>query len=79
VKLVGVLLTACVVLAAAQATLAVICVLLLAWVVYGLFVFPKEMIGLLAIFAVLGLLHAQPLACLGLVTLAIIAKLILRY
>lgn len=74
-KLLGILLTACVVLAAAQAAMAVIAVLLLAWVIFGLFVCPREMIALIGFLALVGVFQVQPLACLGILALLIIAKL----
>lgn len=74
-KLLGILLTACVVLAAAQAAMAVMAVLLLGWVIFGLFVCPREMISLIAFLALVGLFQVQPLACLGVIALAIVAKM----
>lgn len=74
-KLLGILLTACVVMAAAQAAMAVMALLLLAWVIWGLFVCPREMFGLIGFLALVGVFQVQPLACLGIVALMIIAKM----
>jgi hypothetical protein len=77
-RLLGILLTALVVIAAAQATMAVLAILLVAGVVWCLFVCPKELFGLMGLAAVIGLFHAQPLASLGVVALLVIAKLLRR-
>jgi hypothetical protein len=75
-KLLGILLTACVVIAAAQAIMAVLAILLVAGVIFGLFVCPREMISLIFLLALIGVFQVQPLACLVVVALMIIAKLI---
>lgn len=73
-KMVGVLVTACVVLAAAQAVIAVLAMLALGGVVYGLFVSPKETLGLVCLMLIVGLLQAQPLAWVGIFAIAMVVK-----
>ncbi len=77
-KMLLIILTAGVVLAAAQATMAVIAVILLAWFVWSLFTCPKELLALLGFLAMVGLMHAQPLAFLGVLALMTIASMLRR-
>lgn len=72
------LITACVVLAAAQAAIAVLAMLALGGVVYGLFVAPRETLGLIGLFAVLGFAQTHPAVCLGIAAAAIVINLIHR-
>jgi hypothetical protein len=74
-KLLGILLVALVVLASAQAAMAVLCVLLLVGVIWALLTCPKELFGLVGLLAMVGVFQAQPLACLGILALLIIAKI----
>jgi quinol-cytochrome oxidoreductase complex cytochrome b subunit len=74
-RLFGILITACVVLAAAQAIATALCILLLLAFIYGLFAAPRETFGLLGLLLAVGLIERHPLACLGLVALMAIARL----
>ena len=72
----GILITACVVLAAAQAAIAVLAMLALGGVVYGLFVAPRETLALLGMMVLGSAFQAYPLLFLGVVGLiALIGKL----
>lgn len=73
-KLLGIFLTACVVLAAAQAVATALCVLLVAGLVYGLFAAPRETLGFLGLILVGGLFQANPLAFLAVVALLTITR-----
>lgn len=77
-KVMAALLTACVVLAAAQAVAVVLCLLLIAGVGYGFMTAPRETVGLVGLLCACGLVQAQPLACLGIVALLVTAKLASR-
>ena len=73
-KLLGILLTACVVLAAAQAVATALYVLLLAGLAYSLFVAPRETLGFLGLILIGGFVQAHPLAFLTVVVLLAIAR-----
>lgn len=75
-KWLGILLAAGAIIAAARAVAVVLCCLMLIGLVYALFNCPRELFGLLGICLIVGLVQAQPLACLGLVALMVIANLI---
>lgn len=77
-KLLGIFLTACVVLATAQAAAVALAILLLCGLIYSLFIAPKETLGFIALFLVLGAFQAYPLAFLGVVAILAIAKLVGR-
>jgi quinol-cytochrome oxidoreductase complex cytochrome b subunit len=77
-KMLGFLITACVVLAAAQAAIAVLAVFALGGLVYGLFVAPRETLGLIGLLAVVGLVQSHPAACLGIAATGVMIKLINR-
>ncbi|EXS68111.1 hypothetical protein BF95_01300 [Sphingobium sp. Ant17] len=76
--MIGILLTACIVLAAAQAMAVALSLLLLCVLIYSLFSAPRETLGFLALLFVAGLFQAQPLAFLCLVVLMVVAKIIQR-
>lgn len=78
VKLLGIFVTACVVLAAAQAAAAVLALLLVCSLLYGLFAFPKELLGLIALCIIGGLIRVHPLPCLGLTALISLVALFRR-
>jgi quinol-cytochrome oxidoreductase complex cytochrome b subunit len=78
VRLLGILITACIILAAAQAMAVVLCVLLVAALIYGLFVCPREMLGMIGLLLVAGMWQAYPLAFLGLVALIAVVRLLTR-
>jgi hypothetical protein len=75
VKLLGIFITACVVLAAAQAVLSV---LFLTAIVYGIFVHPRETFALLAFCLLAALVECYPLPCIGLAALTAIAAVMRR-
>jgi hypothetical protein len=78
VRLLGIFVTACVVLAAAQAIAAALAILLLIAFIYGIFAYPRETLGLLAFSVLAGMVEAHPLPCLGVAALAIVARLLHR-
>jgi len=73
-RLLGIFLTACMVLAAAQAVATALCILLVVALIFGLVAAPREILGLLGLTIVVGLLRCYPLACLGLIALMAIAR-----
>lgn len=75
-RLIGVFLTACVVLAAAQAMAALLMVLLLIGFVFSLFVAPKETLGFIGILLVAGMWQAQPILFIVLISLLSLVRLI---
>ena len=77
-RLLGILLVACVVLAAAQAVALALAVLLMVSLIYGLFTAPRETLGFVALLLVLGAFQAQPVACLAVIGLMIMAKVVIR-
>ncbi|WP_375287068.1 hypothetical protein [Sphingomonas sp.] len=74
-RLLGIFITACVILAAAQATAAVLVLFVLIGLVYSLFTAPRETLGLLGLMVVAGLIQAQPLAFLGVLALLVVMRL----
>ena len=68
-RIVGIFLTACVVLAAAQAVAVTLAFLLTITLIYGLFAYPRETFGLLGLGVLSGLIQQQPLACLSVLAL----------
>lgn len=77
-RLTGIFLVACVVLAAAQAMAAVLMVLLLIGFAFSLFVAPKETLGFVAILLVAGMWQASPIFFLALISLLVLARRIQR-
>lgn len=75
-RLLGILLTTCVVLAAVQAAAVALSVLLLLALIYGAFTRPRETFGLFGFCLIANLIDRQPLVCVLLVTLLLSAKLI---
>lgn len=75
-RLLGIFLTACVVLAAAQAAAVALAILLLCGLIYSLFTAPEETFGFIALLVVLGAFQTYPLAFIGVVVLALMVKLI---
>ncbi|KTR84459.1 hypothetical protein NS277_04740 [Novosphingobium barchaimii] len=73
-RLLGIFLTACVVLAAVQAVAIALCILMLAGLIYGLFAAPRETLGFLGLILIGGLFQAHPLAFLAVVALLAIAR-----
>lgn len=61
----GIFLTGCVVLAAAQAVATALCVLLIGGVIYGLFFAPRETLGFVGLILIAGAFQAYPLAFLA--------------
>ena len=78
-KLLGILLVACVVLAAMQAVAVALAVLLIVALIYGLFTAPRETLGFLGLLLVIALFQAQPVACLAVIALMIVARLLMRF
>lgn len=74
----GIFITACIVLAAAQAAAVALGMLLLCGLIYGLFTAPKETLGFLGLLFIAGIFQAQPLAFLGVVVFMIFARMIRR-
>ena len=72
-RLCGIFIIACVVLAAAQAIAAILLVVIMLGVAYCLFVHPRETIGLVALSGLIGLFSRQPLACLALAAVILLA------
>lgn len=77
-KMVGILITACVVLAAAQAAMAVLAVLVLAALIYGLFKAPAETIGFVGLLVFAGMFRAHPLVFLGIALIGLLGSAIRR-
>ncbi len=75
-KLVGILLTACVVLAAAQAAMAVLVVLLVVGFIYGLFKAPEATLGFVVLLMLIGMFNTHPVAFLAVVGLMTIASMV---
>lgn len=75
-RLAGILFTACVVLAAAQAAMAALVVLLLVGFIYGLIRAPQATIGFFFLLVLVGIFNAHPLAFLAVVALMTIASMI---
>jgi len=75
-RLGGILITACVVLAAAQAAMAALAVLLVAGFLYCLYRAPQATISILFMLVLVGIFNAHPLAFLAVVALMTIASLI---
>ncbi|WP_288487118.1 hypothetical protein [uncultured Novosphingobium sp.] len=74
----GIFLTACVVLAAAQAVATALCVLLIVGLVYGLFVAPRETLGLVGLILIAGAFQAYPLAFLAVSAMLVAISMIRR-
>lgn len=77
-RLFGIFLIVCTVLAALQALAAVLAVTLVGAIIYGLFAHPKETLGFLGLATILGVAQTQPLALVGLGALLLIAKIFRR-
>lgn len=77
-KLLGIFLTACVVLAAAQAVATALCVLLIVGLVYGLFVAPRETLGFVGLILIAGAFQAYPLAFLVVSAILVATSMICR-
>lgn len=77
-RLLCIFLTACLVLAAAQAVAAVLCVLLVAGLVYGLFVAPRETFGLVGLCLIASLVQTQPFFSLAVIALTLLSGLLRR-
>ena len=75
-RLIGILITACVILVAAQAAAVALAILLGLALIYSLFTAPRETLGFIALLLVAGMWQAHPLALLGLVPILIFAKLL---
>lgn len=75
-RLAGILITACVVLAAAQAAMAALAVLLMGGFLYGLYRSPQATLGILFMLLLVGVFNAHPLAFLAVVALMTIASMI---
>lgn len=69
-RLIGILITACVVLAAAQAVAVALAILLGLAFFYSLFTAPKETLGFVALLLLLGAFQAHPAAFIGMMALA---------
>ncbi|PZQ94341.1 MAG: hypothetical protein DI533_22430 [Cereibacter sphaeroides] len=78
-RLIGILMTACVILAAAQAVAVALAILLGLALIYSLFTAPKETLGVIALLLVAGMWQAYPLALLGLVGLLVVLKLLTNH
>lgn len=74
-KAAGILVTAIIVLAAAQAAAAALYIALLSALVYGVFAYPRETFGLLGFCLLAGLVERHPLPCLSLVALMTVARM----
>ena len=77
-KLIGWILLACLVIAAAQAVAAALATLSVIALVYGLYAHPRQTFGLLALLLFAGLAERQPYLLLGLAALAIASAWIFR-
>ena len=77
-RLLGIFVTACVVLAAAQAVATALCLLMIAGLAYALFVAPRETLGFMGMVLIAGAFQAHPLVFLALTALATVAKLLHR-
>jgi quinol-cytochrome oxidoreductase complex cytochrome b subunit len=75
-RLAGILITACVVLAAAQAAMAALAVLLMGGFLYGLYRSPQATLGIVFLLLLVGIFNAHPLAFLAVVALMTIASMI---
>lgn len=73
-RLLGMFFTACVVLAAAQAVVTGLFILLLIGLAYCLFVAPRETLGFLGLMLIGGLFQAHPIAFLSVVALLAITR-----
>lgn len=62
-KVLGVFLTACVVLAVAQAAAVALVVMLGIVILYSAFVYPRETFGFFGFCIIAGLIERQPLGC----------------
>jgi hypothetical protein len=74
-KLLGILLTACVVLAAARAVTGALAVILLLAIVCCVFAYPRETCGCLTVLLLAALIQRYPLPCLSIAAITIVAKL----
>lgn len=76
-KMAGILITACVVLAAAQAVAAALCIVLVTALIFGLFTAPRETLGFVGLLLAAGMWQAHPLIFLSLVLLLVAARWLL--
>lgn len=72
----GIFLTACVILAAAQAVATALCLLLIAGLVYGLLVAPRETLGFIGLILIAGAFQAHPLAFLAVSAMLVATSMI---
>lgn len=77
-KLAAFFITACVVLAAAQAVAAALAIAVLLALICGLLTQPRETVGMIALAAALTAFGQYPLPCIGLLVLLTLAKIVRR-
>lgn len=77
-RLGAILITACVVLAAAQAAMAALAVLLIGGFLYGLYRSPQATLGIVFMLLLVGVFNAHPLAFLAVVALMAVAQIVTR-
>ncbi len=75
-RLGSILITACVVLAAAQAAMAALVVLLMGGFLYGLYRSPQTTLGIVFLLLLVGMFNAHPLAFLAVVALMAFASMV---
>lgn len=73
-RLFGIFLTACVVLAAAQAVAVALALLVSLALIYGLFTAPRETFGLIALLLIAAAFQVHPWVCLSVVGLVVAAN-----
>ena len=71
-RLIGIFLSACVILAIVKAAIVALLLLFLIALIWGFCLHPSETFGLLAFCAILGALNAQPVLVIAIVAVAII-------
>lgn len=77
-KLLGIFFTACIALAAAQAVAVAFGIMLIAALIYGLIVAPRETVGVVGLILITGMFQSYPLIFLGVVAMMTVASILRR-